>query len=357
MTDLFTVYFVRHENRYAHGLADCSLTLEGIYSASHELTKILDHQKVNNIYCSPLLRTCQTIYGFAKENNMKIKLEQSLYELVNRWTSHYAILPSIGSSLPLIEKTCTDVLCLYMNQYMFLQKIKRKILKDWKATEFESYEIHHNFLKDLKQDLNCFTIMMNDDRYTYVTKFRYHYDNNISKILENITYCTLYIDGLIIGSFPMINIANNDYAQSYDQLLNMINESLEIFELYDIMKHIDQSYDSVITLSDYFAEKKVESFGDSIKRTEYIVDKIMHCNEYQDSVFVSHLSTINALIVNFFKFAYNDPSKALEYLNEQFNESYESFESFCELNPIPIGSTHSVTVNKTTNLVTVKILN
>ena len=44
------------------------------------------------IYCSPLLRTLQTIYPFAEMNNTQINLEESLYEHISQGTSHYASL-------------------------------------------------------------------------------------------------------------------------------------------------------------------------------------------------------------------------------------------------------------------------
>jgi broad specificity phosphatase PhoE len=89
-----TIYLVRHEERYQHGLFDCSLTCGGICSAKYKLPNKIDITNPN-IYCSPLLRTVQTIYPFAKKHNLKIRLEDSLYEFVNHQTSHYIDLPKV----------------------------------------------------------------------------------------------------------------------------------------------------------------------------------------------------------------------------------------------------------------------
>lgn len=342
MTDKFVLYFVRHENRYAHGLADCSLTHDGIYSARHELPKIMNDQpNIQNIYCSPLLRTCQTIYQYAKDNNHLIKLEQSLYEFVNRWTSHYTIL-AINNGLPQINKDSNDILCLYKHQYSFLLKIKGKFKQsDWTS---ESKIAKMEILTDLRQDLDNFIIMMNDDHYTYMTKFRFSYDKYITKVMEFVTHCILYIDGLIVGKIPTMNIPNDKNA--FNILVDLIDKSLNILESFNITEQIDKSYDSVINISECLMGKNIETLCDSIDRTKLIVDKMMNCSEYQNSMYISHLTTINALIVNVFKNMFQDNISALQSLNEQFNHSFDSFDSFCELNPIDIGSIHKITIDK-----------
>lgn len=351
MSNKIVLYFIRHENRYPNGLADCSLTHDGIYSARHELPKIISAQpKIQNIYCSPLLRTCQTIYQYAKDNNHLIKLEQSLYEFVSGWTRHYSVLAqSVG--VPQIKQDDEKVLCLYKNQYILLLKIKQK-LEQWSDNESEKEKDNElkdteliSELKELKQDFDFLNIMMNDDHYTYMTKSRYHYDNKITKIIENITYCILLIDGLIIGKMPRINIPSEKKPNQI--LLNVVNESVRIIESYDIAKQIDKSYESVIQITDFLVGKENETISDAIHRTKYIVDLMMESPEYNNSIYVSHLDMINTLIVNVFNYVYNDSTRALQCLNEQFDLSCPSFEIFCGKHPVPIGSVHKIEIDKT----------
>lgn len=346
--DNFVLYFIRHENRFPHGLADCSLTNDGIYSAKYEIPNVMNGQsKVKNIYCSPLLRTCQTIYQYAKTNDYPIKLEQSLYEFTHSWTSHYTALAK-NQAIPQINKDSNDVLCLYKLQYDFLSKIRKNI-----DTESKNPDI--DMLRDLKLDLNHFLAMINDDHYTYITKFRYHYDKKITTVMDNITFCILYIDGMIVGKMPRVEIPSD--KKPFDMIINLIDESLNILKSYDITKCIDKSYQSSISISDHLVEKDIETFDDLINRTKTIVDLMMDQSEYQDSIYVSHLTTINALITNIFKYMSKDDVSALQFLNHYYNKSYESFDSFCKLNQIPIGSIHKITINKSLNRVIIDHIN
>jgi hypothetical protein len=217
--DHIILYFLRHENRYSHGLAECSLSHSGLESARHRLPKMLNQQTIQNIYCSPLLRTCQTIYQYAFNNCHKIKLEQSLYELVNKSTSHYTALVSKDTEIPQI-KINDRMLCLYQSQYQYLSKIRCDFEKSY--SDSNSEEAKMESLKDLKQNLEYFVIMMDNEN---------HYDMNhcddIKEMMDQITQCILYVDGLIVGKMPMIILPQGD---AYDVLLSYINESLKILE-------------------------------------------------------------------------------------------------------------------------------
>lgn len=76
------IYILRHEDR----TQDCSffapLTKTGLEN-SIKLVKYLEKEKIDKIYCSPFIRTLQTIYPYAKEHNVKINIEYGLSELHN----------------------------------------------------------------------------------------------------------------------------------------------------------------------------------------------------------------------------------------------------------------------------------
>lgn len=365
------IFLIRHENRYPHGLANCSLTYDGIYSSQYELpqkiiTKIDDSKiKITNIYCSPLLRTCQTIYPFAKNNNYLIKLDESLYELVNKWTNHYTKMATTG--LPILKSTTEDVICLYYNQYKSLTQIRHKINmldkelfnKIWSEIDLSLHDNTKKILQEIRKDLDFFNVMMNDDRYTYISKYRYHYDPNIKCVIENITYCILFIDGILVGCLPDVEEINKYYSEHtcYNIITTFIDDSLKLLELYNIVLHFDKSYKSIFDISQYLVGFDSESFSNIIDRTSKITYNMLNLHEYQNSVYVSHLNVINAIIVNIFKSVYNQD--ALKYLNIIFNNfiatcSFQSFENFCEKNPIPIGSVHRIVVDLEENHVCVE---
>jgi len=90
------IYILRHEDR----TQDCSffspLTETGLNN-SIKLINYLKKENINNIYCSPFIRTLQTIYPYSKNNNFKINLEYGLSEL-----HHQDLIPkkALGISLP-----------------------------------------------------------------------------------------------------------------------------------------------------------------------------------------------------------------------------------------------------------------
>lgn len=90
------IYILRHEDR----TQDCSffapLTETGLQNANG-LVHNLKECKINMILSSPFIRTLQTVYPFAKEADIKIKLEYGLAEF-----HHADIIPpkAVGISLP-----------------------------------------------------------------------------------------------------------------------------------------------------------------------------------------------------------------------------------------------------------------
>jgi broad specificity phosphatase PhoE len=90
------IYILRHEDR----TQDCSffspLTETGLNNSIKLIDK-LKSENITKIYCSPFIRTLQTIYPFAKCSNIKILPEYGLSEL-----HHQDLIPkkAVGISLP-----------------------------------------------------------------------------------------------------------------------------------------------------------------------------------------------------------------------------------------------------------------
>jgi len=90
------IYILRHEDR----TQDCSffspLTETGLNN-SIKLIDYLKKENINKIYCSPFIRTLQTIYPYSKTNDIHINLEYGLSEL-----HHQDLIPkkALGILLP-----------------------------------------------------------------------------------------------------------------------------------------------------------------------------------------------------------------------------------------------------------------
>jgi len=90
------IYILRHEDR----TQDCSffapLTKKGLDN-SIKLVNLMSKCNIGLIYCSPFIRTLQTVYPYAKEKNLKINLEYGISEIHNE-----DIIPkkAVGISLP-----------------------------------------------------------------------------------------------------------------------------------------------------------------------------------------------------------------------------------------------------------------
>ena len=80
-----TIYVSRHERRFSSPKFFTSLTKKGLENSVKLIDKI-NKLNINIIYCSPFLRTIQTIYPYALNTGKKINIEYALYEAVKENT-------------------------------------------------------------------------------------------------------------------------------------------------------------------------------------------------------------------------------------------------------------------------------
>lgn len=79
-----TIYFLRHEERDINNpLFYSQLTDNGKHNANNNLPNTLNKLNIKYIYCSPFLRTLQTIQQFSKESNIKINIEPAISEYIH----------------------------------------------------------------------------------------------------------------------------------------------------------------------------------------------------------------------------------------------------------------------------------
>ena len=153
------IYILRHEDR----TQDCSfyapLTKNGLENST-KLIDYLEKEKITQVYCSPFIRTLQTVYPFVKETNsknpnFKINLEYGLVEL-----HHEDLIPkkAVGISLPeyLAESFCcnleyksiikpTDIIYPERAKFVCLRtkRILKKIIEDYFEVEANILLVTH----------------------------------------------------------------------------------------------------------------------------------------------------------------------------------------------------------------------
>jgi broad specificity phosphatase PhoE len=77
-----SIFLLRHEERFEPPSFFTPLTRNGLNNAEKLIDKLIQIP-LDEIYCSPFLRTVQTIYPYCISNNREINIENSLYEINN----------------------------------------------------------------------------------------------------------------------------------------------------------------------------------------------------------------------------------------------------------------------------------
>ena len=80
-----TIYLLRHERRFSSPKFFSSLTVKGIDNSELLIDKI-KKLEIDIIFCSPFLRTVQTVYPYLADTGQKINIEYALYEAVKQDT-------------------------------------------------------------------------------------------------------------------------------------------------------------------------------------------------------------------------------------------------------------------------------
>ncbi len=86
------IILLRHEKREDYPGYYSNLTKEG-FKDSFKLVTKLNKYNIDKIYCSPLVRTLQTIHPYCIKNKRKVNVEHALYEY--KHNPYFLIEPSI----------------------------------------------------------------------------------------------------------------------------------------------------------------------------------------------------------------------------------------------------------------------
>ena len=180
------IYILRHEDRTQDCTFFSPLTKKGLTN-SVELIKHLNNCKINLIFCSPFIRTLQTIYPYSKSSETKINFEYGLSEI-----HHPDIIPikSVGVSLPEYlcesfnyEPSYKSIISSTEIEYPEIEKnVKKRIKKVLRDIISKYYESDNNILIVTHQSL-CFNVLkiVNNSSKEYKNKLSLDIINNYEK--------------------------------------------------------------------------------------------------------------------------------------------------------------------------------
>jgi hypothetical protein len=206
----------------------------------------------------------------------------------------------------------------------------------------------------LRQSLNQFNIMIEPivrDIDNLIIGYNYdgkHFDQytkheilnskkDLQTITTHLTNCMFLLDRMIWSKDIDCN-----------KLLPLLSQILEILEKDNMMKYIDSEYKSMINMSEIvnMYRKYGKSHEDMINllgRTNGLTNGILKNPDYNNSVYVSHLSVINSIIANIFSAVYQND--AVDRINSVFEKNYRSLLDFCKMNQFDMGTVLRLTIN------------
>lgn len=174
------LYILRHEDRTIDASFFAPLSKKGIEN-SYKLKPILKNLNINKIYCSPFIRTLQTIYPYSKENNIKLNLEYGLIEIKHESIispkSHHVLLPRYIEEQfnynPNYESYIKTTEITYPENSSHLKKrtinlLKHFIKKNYKSDENILLVTHQGICKEILKAIKPM-VKINEDIENYPT--------------------------------------------------------------------------------------------------------------------------------------------------------------------------------------------
>jgi broad specificity phosphatase PhoE len=389
----FTIYFIRHENRFNSATNDCSLTSDGLYSAEFELpTKIINSlakdgltsQEVQ-VYCSPTLRTLQTIWFYCKETSTKIKVEELLHETVSNMIAHYfrRSIP-IDTDYNVYQNVVNQLSSIYdmipdyirMNESDPLHsgfrecQVPLEMTKEYGSMSKPNFTLYlssenrktipifmRERLESIKTSLQVLESSINSDVHTYQNKSMTHPNTLINRLMRQLSALIVDVDKIIrdlieskhrfdfldSGKFLTVGTCISEKVEDMMQLL---------LREFDIQSTIDTNYESDFSIETFLRSLKFDAEHDNTecetisilaKRGEMLIDDILTKKDHQNSIYISHASPIACFITLIYEKIYGD----MNDLKEIFAlNSTNRLEIISELDSkIAIGKIHSLTID------------
>lgn len=149
------IILLRHEKRENYPGFFSNLTQEGFID-SFKLIKKFEKYKINQIYCSPLVRTLQTIHPYCLENKVKVNIEYALYEY--RLNPYFLLEPKTYNMSDIKNKYLTQIRNTKYKSVVKKKYFNYLLLEDEVSLEGR-VRIFFNYLKN-KKNLENKTILI-----------------------------------------------------------------------------------------------------------------------------------------------------------------------------------------------------
>ena len=153
------LYVLRHYERYKTGTFFVELTPMGKKNSNN--TNTIKKLNIDVIYCSPFIRTLQSIEPYCTENNIKVNIENSLYEYLD---ADYFDLNNYNNSYHNIKnnKENKKILNIINNKYKSLLSIKN-IEKPLNYQTYKKDKYHLYIVKRINNFINYLYSKYNKD--------------------------------------------------------------------------------------------------------------------------------------------------------------------------------------------------
>ena len=282
-----SIFLIRHEKRNDDGLYDCSLTPDGMYRADTELSgKLLGDDTIKyldvvNIYCSPTLRTIQTIIPFikgcvAKNKIPSLMFDDSISEVMHNNIKHY-----------------------------FTMKHKPRIMNA------SPYAPEIDILMDIIQFINA-KDYVNSRKYTkfLISHLRGVMDDIVSILNKNLVYFDKQLNN--------VN-CNDDMSNEADaQVICELCDAEKKLESFGVNEFIDKKYTQLVDLNTLYSEEvssgcTEETIAMVCERTKVLVQKMISDQVYKNALYISHNTVISAIVYNIYQIMYG-PDQVRETL-------------------------------------------
>jgi hypothetical protein len=154
---------------------------------------------------------------------------------------------------------------------------------------------------------------------------------------------------MLVGTNPTDVFLDRAYEthDCFTIVMGLLAASVELFEKHNIMNVIDTEYQSLVNTRDFCVNGKHETFEQLSSRTKPMTLKMLTEEQYQNSIYVSHLSCLNAIIINIIESYCGTIEGTIAKLNEITGKKFVSYEDFCTNNVLNMGSITRVVISET----------
>jgi broad specificity phosphatase PhoE len=172
---------LRHGFRFDSALYFTPLTATGLEQADN-LVEILKDEKIDTIYCSPFLRTLQTIYPYCIENNKKVNIENTFYECLISSEFNYYNYRHYPKELNNTYPHLSSIINQNYNSELFVSNIS--YMETHEKVRNRVFPFIHNLCQTYKNTDKVFLIVTHATIVNAIKKYfdkSVHYRSNVEE--------------------------------------------------------------------------------------------------------------------------------------------------------------------------------